>query len=56
MTKASPPDVTRLLQAWGQGDEAALERLIPVVYAEPRRRAHRFMGRERPGHTLQTSG
>jgi RNA polymerase sigma factor (TIGR02999 family) len=44
---------TRLLQAWGAGDSAALEQLIPLVHAELRRLARRYMGRERAGHTLQ---
>ena len=41
--------------AWGQGDEAALERLIPLVHDELRRIARRHMGRERVGHTLQAT-
>jgi RNA polymerase sigma factor (TIGR02999 family) len=48
-------DVTRLLRAWGRGDEAALDQLAPVIYAELRRRAHSYMKNERPGHTLQTT-
>jgi RNA polymerase sigma factor (TIGR02999 family) len=44
---------TRLLLAWGNGDPAALEQLIPLVHAELRQLARRYMGRERPGHTLQ---
>lgn len=48
-------DVTQLLQAWGHGDEAALDKLVPLIYKELRQRAHRYMGRQRPGHTLQTS-
>ena len=52
---ASPRDVTQLLQAWSGGDETALEALIPLVYRELRQRAHRYMGRERPDHTLQTT-
>ena len=48
-------DVTRLLRAWGAGDQAALEQLTPVVYAELRRRAHSYMKNERPDHTLQTT-
>ncbi|MDT5271670.1 MAG: hypothetical protein QOH49_3856 [Acidobacteriota bacterium] len=55
MTDPSTHDVTELLAAWGGGDEAALERLVPLVHAELRRLAHRYMGRERAGHTLQTS-
>lgn len=55
MAIASPHEVTQLLQAWGQGDEKALEKLIPLIYKDLRQRAHRYMGRERAGHTLQTS-
>jgi RNA polymerase sigma factor (TIGR02999 family) len=47
--------VTRLLLAWGEGDEAALEQLMPVVHDELRRLARRHMGHERPGHTLQAT-
>lgn len=55
MTGSSRPQITQLLLAWTDGDEAALERLMPVVYAELHRLAHRYMGREKTGHTLQTS-
>jgi RNA polymerase sigma-70 factor (ECF subfamily) len=55
MGGTSPPDVTRLLLAWSDGDETALQRLMPLVYAELRRLAERYMGRERAGHTLQTT-
>ena len=53
MTTASPSDVTRLLQAWSGGDQAAFEKLVPLVNAELRRLARRYMGQERAGHTLQ---
>lgn len=54
---SDPPthDVTELLVAWGDGDEAALEKLVPLVHAELHRLARRYMGRERAGHTLETS-
>jgi RNA polymerase sigma factor (TIGR02999 family) len=55
MTQASPKDVTQLLINWGKGDEQALEQLMPLVYQELRRLAHRHLGRERDGHTLQTT-
>lgn len=55
MCGTSPPDVTRLLLAWSDGDETALQRLMPLVYSELRRLAERYMGRERAGHTLQTT-
>ncbi|MBC7931068.1 MAG: sigma-70 family RNA polymerase sigma factor [Rubrivivax sp.] len=48
-------EVTELLVAWSDGDEAALERLAPLVHAELHRIARRYMGGERPGHTLQTT-
>ena len=49
----TPQDVTRLLQAWSDGDETALTHLMPLVEAELRRLARGCMGRERKGHTLQ---
>jgi RNA polymerase sigma-70 factor (ECF subfamily) len=51
----SPQQVTQLLVAWGSGDQAARDELMPLVYEELRRLAHKCMSRERPGHTLQTS-
>ena len=45
--------VTRLLRAWGDGDAKAGDRLMPLVYAELRKRAAAYLRRERPGHTLQ---
>jgi len=55
MTLPSTQQVTELLLAWSQGEEAALEKLTPVVYEELRRLAHRYMGGERVAHTLQTT-
>ena len=55
MPQPSPHEVSRLLRAWSSGDEAALQTLIPLVYEELHRIARRYMGREREGHTLQTS-
>jgi RNA polymerase sigma factor (TIGR02999 family) len=49
------PDVTQLLKDWSGGDEAAADRLMPLVHEELRRLAHQYMRREKPGHTLQTS-
>src|SRR2546425_13000523 len=48
-------EITRLLQAWSQGDQGALEKLTPYVYHELHRVAHRYMSREPRGHTLQTT-
>jgi len=50
-----PNEITMLLAAWRRGDEAALGRLIPIVYQELRRLASQYMRRERDGHTLQTT-
>jgi RNA polymerase sigma-70 factor (ECF subfamily) len=47
--------VTQLLSDWRTGDRSALERLIPLVQPELQRLAHRYMSRERTGHTLQTT-
>jgi len=52
---ALPEEITQLLLRWGEGDKAALDRLIPLVYPELRRLARIYMGRESPAHTLQTS-
>ena len=48
-------EITELLLAWSRGERAALEKLVPRVHAELRRVAHRYMARERTGHTLQTT-
>ena len=53
MTAPSPQSVTQLLKAWGDGEQQALDQLISLVYAELHRLAHRYMRRERSGHTLQ---
>jgi RNA polymerase sigma factor (TIGR02999 family) len=55
MTRPAPDEVTQLLVAWGNGNQAALEKLMPLVYEELRRLAHHYMRREHPGHTLQTT-
>jgi len=48
-------EVTKLLLAWSEGDEEALDRLVPLVYDELRRLAHGYMRKEKAGHTLQTT-
>ena len=55
MATSTSHAVTGLLLAWSRGEQAALEKLVPLVYAELRRIAHRYMNRERRGHTLQTT-
>jgi len=49
----SPEEVTQLLAEWGRGSQAALDRLMPLVYAELHRMASRYMSRQNAGHTLQ---
>jgi RNA polymerase sigma-70 factor, ECF subfamily len=51
----SEDDISTLLRAWRDGDQRALDRLTPVVYHELHRLARRYMKRERPGHSLQTT-
>jgi RNA polymerase sigma factor (TIGR02999 family) len=55
VTTLNADNLTGLLIEWGQGNKAALERLTPLVYDEIRRIAHRYVQRERAGHTLQTT-
>ena len=55
MSVPSTQEVTEMLVAWSNGDESALERLIPLVHDELHRLAHRYMNQERPGHMLQTT-
>ncbi|MEP6707399.1 MAG: sigma-70 family RNA polymerase sigma factor [Pyrinomonadaceae bacterium] len=55
MGQSSTHEVTQLLIAWGSGDKAALDKLMPLIHQELRRLAHHYMSRERAGHTLQTT-
>ena len=55
MTAESPQDVTQLLVAWSNGDRAALDSLVHLIYAELHRLAGRYMHQEAPGHTLNTT-
>ena len=55
VTTLSAENLTGLLIEWRQGDETALDKLTPLVYDELRRIAHRYVQRERDGHTLQTT-
>jgi RNA polymerase sigma-70 factor (ECF subfamily) len=55
LTAPSASEVSQLLINWGQGDESALDKLIPLVYDELRKMAHYQMAREKAGHTLQTT-
>jgi RNA polymerase sigma-70 factor, ECF subfamily len=55
MTISSSQGITQLLLAWSNGDQEALEKLTPLVYAELHRLAKFYMVRERTGHTLQTT-
>jgi len=55
MGAVSSREVTVLLQAWGRGDEEALQKLMPLVYEQLHTAARRYMAGERRGHTLQTT-
>jgi len=55
VTLLTSVDITHLLKAWGDGDESALNRLTPLVYAHLREQARRYMRRERSGATLQST-
>ena len=55
MTATSSHEITRLLIAWSDGDQTAMDKLVPLVYGELRRLARRYMHREAPGHLLQTT-
>jgi RNA polymerase sigma factor (TIGR02999 family) len=54
MKRGSTSEVTQLLQAWNSGDNAALEKLAPIVFAELKRLARHQMANERPDHTLES--
>ena len=55
MATSAPEEITQLLHAWSQGDEAALAELAPLVEQELRRIAQAYLGRERAAHSLQAS-
>jgi RNA polymerase sigma factor (TIGR02999 family) len=54
-SRGDPQQVTALLVAWSDGDRDALDRLLPLVEDELKLLAHRYLRRENPGHTLQTT-
>ena len=55
VNQSTSPQITQLLLAWGSGDRAALDQLMPLVYRELRRLAKSYMRRQSPGHALQTT-
>ena len=55
MTDTDSQQITSLLVEWGNGNQTALEHLMPLVYDELRRIARRFMRRQSAGHTFQTT-
>src|SRR5919106_3197645 len=55
MRKTAPEEVSQLLRDWSNGDQSALDKVMPVVYQELHRMAHHYMRKERAGHTLQTT-
>ncbi len=52
---STPPDISRLLLQWSEGNREALQELLPLVYDELHRQAARYLQRERVDHTLQTT-
>src|SRR5215204_505134 len=52
---ANAAKITQMLREWSDGNARALDNLLPLVYAELHRQAARFLRKERPGHTLQTT-
>jgi RNA polymerase sigma factor (TIGR02999 family) len=52
---ATSQEITAMLRAWGDGDRAVLDQLLPLVYDELHRQAHRYLRRERANHTFQTT-
>ena len=55
MVQPPSSEVTKLLRAWGEGDESALSRVVKLVYPELRDIARRCLSRERPAHTIQAT-
>ena len=51
----NPHDVTQLLLKWSQGEQGAMDELLPLVYRELHKIAHRYLNKERGEHTLQTT-
>jgi RNA polymerase sigma factor (TIGR02999 family) len=53
--EAKATEITAMLREWSDGKQEALDKLLPLVYEELHRQASRFLRKERPGHTLQTT-
>ncbi len=56
MSAEGPPDISELIAAWGNGDEKALNQVVPLLYPELRRIARQHLGRRAAGHTLDSAG
>lgn len=56
MTAEGPPDISGLIAAWGNGDEEALNRVVPLLYRELRRNARQHLARRASSHTLVSAG
>ena len=52
---SEPHEITRMLREWSNGNRQVLDELMPLVYEELHKQATRFLRRERPNHTLQTT-
>jgi len=56
MTAEGPPDISELITAWGDGNEEALNRVVPLLYAELRRISRQYLARRPSTHTLDSAG
>jgi DNA-directed RNA polymerase specialized sigma24 family protein len=54
-SKPQADEISKMLKAWSEGDVEAADRFMPLIYDDLRRQAHRYLNRERPNHTLQTT-
>jgi RNA polymerase sigma-70 factor, ECF subfamily len=55
MNSTSRQQITQMLVEWSNGDQAALDKIVPLIHSELHKLAHQYMRRERAGHTLQTT-
>ena len=56
MIAEGPPDISELITAWGDGNEEALNRVVPLLYAELRRISRQYLARRPSTHTLDSAG
>src|SRR5215218_2438529 len=54
-SQPKPMEITEMLRQWSDGKQEVLDSLLPLVYDELHRQAARYLRKERPNHTLQTT-